>query len=253
MSVFKRLRYLSPGFRRAEERDMREELSSLAAMAEPGELGNLTLAAERRREVWGWTWLEQWVLDVRHAARTLRHNPDVHGGRAADARDRNRRQRGCLQRRQQRAAEAAALSEGGGTGGAPAGRSGRCRTGEFYRRPPPLALHVFHLRRAKPDVSIAWACGSPARRTSRAWPSRNKSARCTSATACFRRSTFPPQAGRWLLAADQIPHGAGRRLRRGLSDTVMLSYGYWQRHFGGDRSAIGRTITVDSRPRKSSA
>ena len=30
----------------------------------------------------------------------------------------------------------------------------------------------------------------------------------------------------------------------------MLSYGYWQRRFGGDRSVIGRTITVDSRPKE---
>ena len=30
----------------------------------------------------------------------------------------------------------------------------------------------------------------------------------------------------------------------------MLSYGYWQRRFGGDRSAIGRNIIVDARPRE---
>jgi predicted permease len=30
----------------------------------------------------------------------------------------------------------------------------------------------------------------------------------------------------------------------------MLSYGYWQRRFGGNRSVIGRDITVDSRPRQ---
>jgi predicted permease len=46
----------------------------------------------------------------------------------------------------------------------------------------------------------------------------------------------PPAAGRWLSAADQDPHGAM---------TVMLSYGYWQRRFGGDRAAIGRSIQVD--------
>jgi predicted permease len=51
----------------------------------------------------------------------------------------------------------------------------------------------------------------------------------------------PPYAGRWLSGADQIPRGR---------ETVMLSYGYWQRRFGGDRSAIGRNITVDSRPRE---
>ncbi|MGA2881975.1 MAG: ABC transporter permease [Bryobacteraceae bacterium] len=51
----------------------------------------------------------------------------------------------------------------------------------------------------------------------------------------------PPVAGRWLSATDQIPRGR---------ETVMLSYGYWQRRFGGDRSAIGRNITLDSRPRQ---
>jgi predicted permease len=51
----------------------------------------------------------------------------------------------------------------------------------------------------------------------------------------------PPTAGRWLSAADQIPRSR---------ETVMLSYGYWQRRFGGDGSVIGRNITVDSRPRE---
>lgn len=32
--------------------------------------------------------------------------------------------------------------------------------------------------------------------------------------------------------------------------TVLLSYGYWQRHFGGDRSAVGRTLTLDGEPRE---
>jgi hypothetical protein len=50
----------------------------------------------------------------------------------------------------------------------------------------------------------------------------------------------PPALGRWLAGDDQAPGGAAR---------VMLGYGYWQRRFGGDRSVIGRSITVDSRPR----
>src|SRR5208282_2603698 len=48
-----------------------------------------------------------------------------------------------------------------------------------------------------------------------------------------------PEVGRWFSAADQVPNGPAR---------VMLSYGYWQRRFGADRSAIGRNILVDSRP-----
>ena len=46
----------------------------------------------------------------------------------------------------------------------------------------------------------------------------------------------PPAAGRWLSAGDQDPHGAM---------TAMLSYGYWQRRFGGDQGVIGRSIRVD--------
>jgi predicted permease len=50
-----------------------------------------------------------------------------------------------------------------------------------------------------------------------------------------------PVAGRWLSTADQIPQGP---------KTVMLSYGYWQHRFGGDRSVVGRTIRVDSLSRQ---
>jgi predicted permease len=51
----------------------------------------------------------------------------------------------------------------------------------------------------------------------------------------------PPIAGRWLNAADQDPHGA---------HSVMISYGYWQRRFGGDRGIIGRTIRLDTEPKQ---
>ena len=50
----------------------------------------------------------------------------------------------------------------------------------------------------------------------------------------------PPLRGRWLSAADQDPHGPLR---------AMLSYGYWQRRFGG-APVIGRTIMVDSQARE---
>ncbi len=61
----------------------------------------------------------------------------------------------------------------------------------------------------------------------------------------------PPSAGRWLLAADQIPEAPPASLSfSGRSSTVMLSYGYWQRHFGGSPSVIGRKLIVDSRPRR---
>jgi putative ABC transport system permease protein len=51
----------------------------------------------------------------------------------------------------------------------------------------------------------------------------------------------PPALGRWLSGADQIPRGPER---------VMLSYGYWQRRFGGNPSVVGRNVLVDSRSRE---
>ena len=48
-----------------------------------------------------------------------------------------------------------------------------------------------------------------------------------------------PALGRWFSAKDDSP---------GSPETVILTYGYWQRRFGGDASAIGRQIRVDGRP-----
>ena len=74
MSVWTKLRYLSPSRRRAAERDMQEELESLTAIAGPGELGNLTLAAENARGAWTWLWLERLGQDLRYAFRSIGHN-----------------------------------------------------------------------------------------------------------------------------------------------------------------------------------
>ena len=49
-----------------------------------------------------------------------------------------------------------------------------------------------------------------------------------------------PAIGRWFSQADDTP---------GSPETVMLTYGYWQRRFGGDKSVIGRSLNVDSKPR----
>jgi putative ABC transport system permease protein len=52
---------------------------------------------------------------------------------------------------------------------------------------------------------------------------------------------IPAAAGRLLSSVDQDPHGA---------KTVMLGYGYWQRRFGGERSALGRSIVIDGETRE---
>jgi putative ABC transport system permease protein len=73
--LWKRLGYLLPWRRRAAEREIDEELRSIAAMARPGELGSLTLAAENARSELGWTRLEQAGQDLRYAVRAVRRSP----------------------------------------------------------------------------------------------------------------------------------------------------------------------------------
>jgi predicted permease len=50
-----------------------------------------------------------------------------------------------------------------------------------------------------------------------------------------------PFLGRWFNRVDDSPGGP---------DTVMLSYDYWQRRLGSDRSIVGRTIRVDGKARQ---
>jgi putative ABC transport system permease protein len=50
-----------------------------------------------------------------------------------------------------------------------------------------------------------------------------------------------PTLGRWFSAKDDSP---------GSPETAILTYGYWQRRFGGARSAIGQRILVDGEPKE---
>ncbi|HKW97395.1 MAG TPA: ABC transporter permease [Bryobacteraceae bacterium] len=73
--TWNRLKALSPAWRSRQERDMREELESLAAIAGRKEIGNVTLAIEDVRASWGWTRLESFAADIRYSFRTLRRQP----------------------------------------------------------------------------------------------------------------------------------------------------------------------------------
>jgi predicted permease len=48
-----------------------------------------------------------------------------------------------------------------------------------------------------------------------------------------------PMLGRLIAKSDDAPGGP---------ETVVLSAGYWRSKFGGDQSAVGRTLMLDSRP-----
>ncbi len=50
-----------------------------------------------------------------------------------------------------------------------------------------------------------------------------------------------PILGRGFTSQDDSPNGP---------ETILLTYGYWQRHFGGERSAIGQRLLVDGRAKE---
>jgi predicted permease len=50
-----------------------------------------------------------------------------------------------------------------------------------------------------------------------------------------------PMIGRHFRKEDDVP---------GASPTVLLTYGYWQRKFGGNPSAVGQTLIVDGKARQ---
>jgi predicted permease len=61
----------------------------------------------------------------------------------------------------------------------------------------------------------------------------------TASQGILRTLGVPPEIGRWFSKEDDLP---------GALDTVILSHGYWQRKFGGERNVVDRVLTVNSRP-----
>ena len=62
--------------RRTVEDELRREMEAhRALMEEPRAFGNTLRLREDARDVWGWTWLDDFVQDSRFAVRTLRRTP----------------------------------------------------------------------------------------------------------------------------------------------------------------------------------
>ena len=55
----------------------------------------------------------------------------------------------------------------------------------------------------------------------------------------FNTLGVTPAAGRLIVAADD---------RRGCTPVAVLSYGFWQAHFGGADSALGSTVSLEQQP-----
>jgi len=232
--LLQRLKYLLPSHRRSEESDMRAELESLAAMAGPGELGNIARAAEEARAAWGWTWLEQLWRDLQYAFRTLRHNPGFTltavlslalgiGANTAifsliDA----------LMLRQlpvHHPQELVLLKMQAPHTDSPAEDSFSYQIATALAEQRDIFSGVCGFSGAGFDVgprgSVSHVEG--------AWITGG----------CYQTLGLSPAVGRLIDRTDDQP---------GAPPVAVLSYGYWQRQFGSNPAAIGQAIEVNSIP-----
>lgn len=202
------------------------------------DFGNVTLLRERSREVWQWRGLESLVMDMQHVCRRLRRSPGFAitvvltlaigiGANTAVFSVLNSVLIRPLPYPEPQQLVALHLN-------AP-GAPGLADFRDELRMSPSMYLTFAAHNRSFQSIGV-WQAGT-ASITGMAQPEQVNTALITDGV--LQTLDVPAAVGQWLTMADQEPRGEQR---------VMLSYGYWQRRFGGDPGVVGRTIRIDSQP-----
>jgi predicted permease len=203
------------------------------------EFGNVTLVKERSREVWQWQRLELLLADLKHVFRRLRRSPGFAitvvltlaigiGANTAVFSVLN----SVLLRPLAYPEPQQLVSLHLNAPGAP----GLAQFRSELRLSASMYLTFAAHNRTFQSVGV-WLPGT-ASITGLAQPEQVNTAEISGGV--LETLNVPAVAGQWLTAADQDSHSLGR---------VMLSYGYWQRRFGGDPGIVGHTIMVNSQSR----
>ena len=204
------------------------------------EFGNVGLAEENARGVWRWPTIEDFLLDVRYGLRTLRHNPvfavvgllTIAIGIGANAAVFSVVNSVLLKPlNYPKAEELVALHQ------IAPGAEGLADFENGLLLSPSMYFTYAEQNRTFQSLGV-WVTGT-ANVTGLAEPEQVRAVDVSDGV--LQALGTPPEVGRWFSAADQVPGGP---------ETAILSYGFWQRRFGGDRSVIGRNILVDSHPRE---
>jgi predicted permease len=214
----------------------RKEATAAARRA----FGNVTLTEEDSRNVWRWPRVEELLADVRYGLRALRHNPMFTAV----------------------ALLTIAIGIGANTAVFSVVNSVLLKPLNYPNSEQLVSLHQIapgapgladfetglHL---SPSMYFTYAEHNRAFQALGVWDRGTASVTGVGepeqvrtvevSDGVLQALDVAPAVGRWLSEADQVPRGPQR---------VMLSYGYWQRRFGGDRAVVGRNITVDARPRE---
>jgi len=202
--------------------------------------GNVTLVKENSREVWSVVWLEQLLQDIRFALRMLCKSPGFTavailtlaigiGGNAAVFSVVNSVLLKPLN--YPKAEELVSLHQ------IAPGAAGLADFENGLLLSPSMYVTYAEQNRTFQSLGV-WITGT-ANVTGLEEPEQVRTVAVSDGV--LQALGTPPGVGRWFSVADQIPRGPER---------VMLSYGYWQRRFGGDRNVIGRNILIDSRSRE---
>jgi putative ABC transport system permease protein len=211
-----------------------------AAQQARREFGNVTLIAERSREAWQWARLENLLADVRFAFLRLKKAPGFAATvilTLAIGIGANTAVFSVLNSVLIKPLPYPRAEELVGVSLSAPGAAGLTNFASGLRLSPSMYLTFAEQNRTFQSLGV-WIPGR-ANVTGFAQPEQARTVLISD--GILETFNVPPAVGRWLSRMDQNPRGA---------KTVMLSHGYWQRHFGGDPSVIGRNIMVDSQPRE---
>ena len=203
------------------------------------EFGNVTLLQERSREVWQWQGLESLLADLKHVCRRLLRSPGFAitvvltlaigiGANTAVFSVLN----SVLLRPLPYPEPEQLVSLRLNAPGAP----GLAEFRSELRLSASMYLTFAAHNRCFQSMGV-WGPGT-ASITGLAQPEQVNTALISGGV--LETSHVPARRRAMAYGGRPGPTGAGR---------VMLSYGYWQRRFGGDPAVVGRTISVNSQPR----
>ena len=204
------------------------------------EFGNVGLIEEDCREVWAWPSLEDVLFDIRWGMRSLSHNPvftvvallTIAIGVAANTAVFSVLHSVLIKPlNYPKAEELVALHQ------VAPGAEGLADFETGLLLSPSMYFTYSDHNRTFQSLGV-WITGS-ANVTGMAEPEQVRTVAVSDGV--LQTLGVPPAIGRWFSPVDQEPNGPGR---------VMLSYGYWQRRFGGDRTILGRNLMVDSQSRE---
>jgi hypothetical protein len=214
---------------------MSREAAKQAALRE---FGNISLVEEKSLDVWAWPSVENLLWDIRYGLRTLRHNPiftavallTISIGIAANAAVFTVVNSVLLRPlHYPRAEELVALHQ------IAPGAEGLADFENGLLLSPSMYFTYAEHNQTFQSLGV-WITGT-ANVTGLAEPEQVRTVGASDGV--LQAFSVPPAVGRWLLPTDQVPRGPER---------VMLSYGYWQRRFGGSQAVVGQNIMLDSRP-----